>query len=114
MWGVTTAAALGLYWHMFIDERTGFVRMALGTDGIPGGQGPYLSESRCSVHVVAVTALDKAFVHSMVVGLGEVSLGRCVAVIAELGLRYCQQMLRCLRVMGGVTIQAADIAAGMS
>ena len=113
VWRMTTAAALGLYWHVFIDKRTGLVRMALGADGIPGGQCPYLSESCRSVHVMAVTALDKAFVDSMVVGLGEVSLRGCVASVAELWLRCSEQVLRFFGIVRGVTIQAADIAAGM-
>ena len=113
VWRMTTAAALGLYWHVLIDKRTGFVRMALGTDGIPGGQRPYLPESRRSVHVVAVTALNKAFVDSMVVGLGKISLCGCMAAVAEIRLRYRKQVLRFLRVMRGVTIQAADIATGV-
>ena len=113
VWRMTTAAALGLYWHVFIDKRTGLVRMALGADGIPGGQCPYLSESCRSVHVMAVTALDKAFVDSMVVGLGEVSLRGCVASVAELWLRCSEQVLGFFGIVRGVTIQAADIAAGM-
>ena len=110
---VTTAAALGFYWHVLIHKRTRLVRMAFGADGIPAGQGPYLPESRRSVHVVAITALDKPFVDSMVVGFGEVSLRGCVASVAEIGLGFCQQVFRFLRIMRGVTIQAADIAAGM-
>ena len=113
VWRVTTAAAFGLHWHMFIDEGAGFVRVALGADGIPAGQRPHLPESRRSVHVVAVTALDKTFVDSMVVRLGEVSLRRGVTPIAELWLRHCQQVLWFLRVVRRVTIQAAHVAAGV-
>jgi len=63
--------------------------------------------------VVAVTALDQAFVYSMVIGLGEISLRGGMTSITELGLGYCQEMLRFLRVVRGMTVQAADIAAGM-
>jgi len=110
---MTTAAALGLYWHMFIDEGAGFVRVALGADGIPAGQRPYLPESRRSMHVMAVTALDKAFLDSMVVGLAEVCLRGCVASVAELGLRRSEQVFRFFGIVRRVTIQAANIAAGM-
>ena len=113
MWRVTTAATLGFYWHVFVDKGTCFVRMAIGTDGISGRQGPHLPESRRSMHVMAVTALDKAFVHSMVVRLGEVRLRGSVTAIAELGLRRYKQMLGFLCVVWRMTIQAADIAAGM-
>ena len=113
MWRVTTAAALGFYRYVFIHEGARFVRMALGANGIAGGQGPYLPEGRRSVDVVAVTALDKAFVYSMVVRLREVSLRGCMAPIAQLGLRDCQQVLRFCRIVWRVTIQASHIAAGV-
>ena len=83
---VTTAAAFSFYWYVLINKRTGLICVALGADRVAGRQGPHLSESRCSMDVVAVAALDKAFVDSMVVGLGEVSLRRCVAAIAEFWL----------------------------
>ena len=86
VWRVATAAALGFYWYMFVDKRTCFVCVALGTDGVSGGQGPYLPQSRRSVHVMAVTALDKAFVDAMVVGFGEIGLRGGMTSIAELGL----------------------------
>lgn len=110
---VATAATLGLHWHVFIDKWTSFIRVTLGADSIPAGQGPYLPESRCSVHVVAVTALDKAFVDPMVVRFGEVSLRGGVTAVAQLGWCYCEQMLRFLCVVRRVTVEAADVAAGM-
>lgn len=90
VWRMTTAAALGLYWHMFINKRTRLVRMALGADGIPGRQSPYLPEGRCSVDVMAVAALDKPFVDSMMVGLGKIRLRGRVTPVTELGLRRNQ------------------------
>ena len=113
VWRVTTAAALGFDWHVFVDKRTCFVRMALGAHCVPAGQGPYLPEGRRSVDVVAVTALDKPFVDSMVVRFGKISLGGRVASVAEFRLGYCQQVFWFLGVMRGVTVQAADIAAGV-
>ena len=113
MWGVTTAATLGFDRHMFINKGTRFVRMAFGADGISGRQSPHLPESRRSMHVVAVTAVDKAFVHPVVVGLGEISLCRGVTPVAERRLGRCEQMLRFLCVVGRMTVKAADIAAGV-
>lgn len=113
VWRMTTAAALGLHRHMFVNERTCLVRMALGADGIPGGQGPYLPQSRRSVDVMAVTALDKPFIDSMVIGLSEVSLRGCVTSVTELRRLYCEEVFMFFRVVGGVTVQAADIAAGV-
>ena len=110
---VTTATALSFDRHVFIDEGARFFRMALGANGIPGGQGPYLPESCRSVDVVAVTALDKAFLNSMVIRFGEISLGGRMASVAEFWLGYCQQVFWFLGVMRGVTVQAAEIAARM-
>lgn len=83
---VTTAAALSFYWHVLVDKRAGLICVALGADRIARRQGPYLPESRRSVHVVAVTALDQPFIDSVVVGFGEVSLRSCVAAITEFWL----------------------------
>ena len=110
MWRVATAAALGFYWHVFIDEGARFVRMALGANGIAGRQGPYLPKSRRSMHVMAVTALDEAFFDSMVVWFGKISLRGCVTSVAEFWRGYCQQMLWFLCIVWRVAIKASDIA----
>lgn len=86
---VATGAAFGFHWYVFVDKRTRLVRMALGADGIPGGQRPYLPESRRSMDVVTVTALNQAFVDAMMVGFGEISLRGRVASVAEFRLGYC-------------------------
>jgi hypothetical protein len=40
------------------------------------------------VDIVAIAALDEAFLNPVVVGLGEVCLGGRVASIAEIGLSF--------------------------
>src|SRR5580765_2660092 len=105
---MTTTASLGLHRYMFINKRTHLVCVALATDGIPTGQCPRLPQSRGSVNVVAIAASDESFVDSMVIRFGEVSLRRRVTSVAEVGLCFCQQVLRIFRAVRGVTIQAAD------
>jgi len=111
VWRVATAAAFSFYWYVLINKRTGLICVALGADRIARRQGPHLSESRRSMDVVAVTALDQPFIDSVVVGLREVGLGGCVTAVAELRLGDCEQVLWFLRIVWRVTIQATDIAA---
>ena len=101
---VTTAAALGFHWHVFIDEGAGLVRMALGADSIAGGQCSRLPKSRCSVDVVAITALDKTLVDPMVVWFGKISFRGCMTSVAEFWLRNSQKVLGLLCVVRRMTI----------
>jgi hypothetical protein len=45
------------------------------------------------MHIVAITASDKTFVHSVVIRLSKISFGSSVTPIAEIGLRSSEQML---------------------
>ncbi len=63
------------------------------------------------MNVVAVAALDQAFVHSMVVRLREVGLRGCMTSVAEIRLCSNQEMLRFFGVMRRVAIQAPNIVA---
>ncbi len=108
---VTTAAALSFHRYMLIDERALLVGVAFDTNRIPAGHGPHLAEGGGAVHVVAVAALDQAFVYSMVIRLCEVGLGSCMTSVAEVGLCSNEEMLRFFSVMGRVAIQASNIVA---
>jgi hypothetical protein len=61
------------------------------------------------MHVMAVAAADRAFVHRVVEGHIEGRLLVGVALEAELGLFSLQQMLRCLGSVDAVTVEAADV-----
>jgi len=83
---VTTAAALSLHRHMFIDKGALLVGVALGTNRVAARQCPCLAEGGSAVNIVAVAALDQAFVHSMVIRLREVGFRGGMTSIAETGL----------------------------
>ena len=108
---VTTAAALSLHRHMFINERALLVGVALDTNRIPARHSPHLAEGGSAVDVMAVAALDQAFVYSMVIRLREVGLRGCMTSVAEAGLCTNEEMLRFFGVMRRVAIQAPNIVA---
>jgi len=108
---VTTAAALSLHRYMFVNERALFVGVALDTNRIPAGHSPHLPEGGSAMDVMAVAALDQAFVYSMVIGLREVGLRGCMTSVAEAGLCPNEEMLRFLGVVRRVAIQAPNIVA---
>jgi hypothetical protein len=78
---------------MLINKRSLFVGVALDTNRVPTRQGPHLAEGGGAVDVVAVAALDEAFVYAMVIRLREVGLRVDMASVTEFGLRSNQQML---------------------
>ena len=61
--------------------------------------------------VMAVAALDETFVYSMVIRLCEVSFRGRMTSIAEIGLRWNEEMLRLFGVMRRVAVQAPNIVA---
>ncbi len=65
------------------------------------------------MRIVAVTALNQAFVDPVMVRLGEIRLGGDVASVAQLRLILNEQVLFLLRVVGGVTVETADLATGV-
>ena len=113
MWSMATGAAFGLHGHMLVDEWSLLVGVTLKTHRIPTGQRLDLAYGRSSVHVVAVVALHQPFVYAVMVGLGEIGLGCHVAAVAEIGLGSNQQVLRLLRLVRGVAVDAAHIVACM-
>ena len=79
---VTTATSFRLHRYMLINKRSLFVGVALDTNRVPTRQGPHLAEGGGAVDVVAVAALDEAFVYSMVIRLSKVGLGSDMTSIA--------------------------------
>jgi hypothetical protein len=61
--------------------------------------------------IMAVAALDQAFVHSMVIRLREVGLRGCMTSVAEGGLCPNEEMLRFFGMMRRVAVQAPNIVA---
>jgi len=110
---VATAATLGLYRNMFVDEGSLLVDVALVADGIAAGQGLQLPDRRRSVRIMAVSALHQALVDAVVIGLGKIRLGRRMAAVAQLGLFVDQEMLILHRMMGRVAVETSDGATGV-
>jgi hypothetical protein len=57
---------------MLVDERPLLVYVALVANGISTGQGAHLAHSSSAVWVMAVAALDEAFVDPVVIGFGKI------------------------------------------
>ena len=96
---------------MFINERALLVGMALDTNRIPARHSPHLAECGRAMNVMAVAALDQAFVYPMVIRLREVGLRGCMTSVAEAGLCSNEEMLRFFGVMRRMAIQAPNIVA---
>ena len=96
---VATVAAFGLHRNVFVDEWSLLIGVTFNTGRISGRHGSDLTQRGRTVDVVAVAALDKAFVDSMVIRLCEVGLGRGVTPITEIGLRPHKQVFRILRMV---------------
>ena len=108
---VTTATSFRLHRYMLKNERPLLVGVALDTNCVPTRHGPHLAEGGSAVDVVAVAALDEAFVYAMVIRLREVGLRVDVTSVAEFGLRRNQEVLRLFCVVGRVAVQAPNIVA---
>jgi len=109
VWSVATGASFGLYGYVFIYKRSLLVGVTFQANVISTGKSPDLSQGGCAVNVVAVAAVDEAFIHAVVVGLGEICFGRSVTSIAEIGLGSGQQVFRFLRIVGRMAIDAAHV-----
>jgi len=83
---MATGAALGLHRHVFVDERTLLVDVALVANGIAARQASQLPYGRRSMRVVAVHALHQPLIDAVVIKFGEIGLGGCVASVTQLGL----------------------------
>ena len=66
------------------------------------------------MNVVAVAALDKAFVHPMVIRLSEIGFGGNMTSVAETGLCSNEEVLRFFSVMRRVAVQASNVVARVS
>jgi hypothetical protein len=98
---------------MFEHEgATGF-RVALGADCILIGGGLEVVVPEGAVGVVAVGALDQAFIYPMMKGHIEGWLHVCVAGKAELRLRHLQQGRVGCGVMHAMAAEAANICLGV-
>ena len=93
VWRVATGAPFRLHRDVFIHKRPFLVGMTLGANCISAGQSSDLSQCGCAVDIVAIAAMNEAFIDPMVIGFSEIRLSRGVTSIAEVGLYTGQQVL---------------------
>ena len=92
-------ATIHLYRLVFEYKRSLLVRVASEANRILTGRSANLMGPHCAVRVMAIGALDQAFIHSMVEWHIELSFLRKMARVAELGLGFHQQEFVCFRMM---------------
>jgi hypothetical protein len=65
------------------------------------------------MNVVTIAAANKSFIHPMVVWLGEVSFGRCMASVTEFRLCLHQEVFGNFGLMRRVAVETANVIARM-
>jgi len=110
---VAAQATLGFDGCMFKDKRTARLSMALGADGVLIGGGLEVVVAKSAVGIVAVAALDQAFVDLVVEGHVEGRFYIRMALKTERRLGDFKQSCIGRRVMHRVTADATDIGLGV-
>jgi len=98
---------------VFVYERTAGLDMALGADGILVSSRLDVVVAECAVSVMAVTALDDAFIHLVVEGHVEGRLDVGMALEAEFRLRGDQKLGVRHRLVNAVATEAAYVCLGV-
>ena len=110
---MATGTALGFHGHVLIDEGTLLVGVTFHANGIAAGHRPNLTESRSTVDVVTVAALDQAFIDAMMIWFGKVGFRGGVTSITEARLCAHEKVLGFFGIVRRVTVEAANIVAGV-
>lgn len=85
------------------------INVALGADGVLVGRGSQIDQIERAVRVMAVGALDQAFIHPVVNRQIELRFLVSVAPVAEPRLRSLQEVFLCLAVVYAVAADATHI-----
>ena len=109
---VACQAAFRLDRSVLIDKRPAHIRVALGADHVLIDRRSQVVGLEGAVHVMAVGALDHAFVHRVMERHIELRLHVGVALEAERGLRSLEQRL-CFAAVNAVATDAADVGLGV-
>src|SRR3974390_1903149 len=64
---VATGASFGLHGYVFIDKGALLVGVTFHANLISTGKSPDLPQCGCAVNVVAIAAVDKTFIHAVVI-----------------------------------------------
>jgi hypothetical protein len=83
---MTAGTTFRFHRQVLKNERALLVGVALDADGIAAGHVSHIPQRARAMKIVAIRALHKAFIHPVVVRLGEVRLGRRVTAVTELRL----------------------------
>jgi hypothetical protein len=102
-------ATINLYRLVLEYKRSLLVRVAREANRVLSGRTPHLMGPHGAVRIVAIGALDEAFIYSMVERHIKLSFLRKMARIAKLGLSFHQQEFFCFRMMRGMAGNAADV-----
>ena len=102
-------ATVGLNGLVLKHKRPLLVRVAFEADLILRRGGAHLFWLHSAVYVVAITALDKSFVHTMMKGHFELSFLLKMARVAKLGLGLYEQKIRFFTVMRRMAGDAAYV-----
>ena len=106
---VAGCASLGPDRSMLEGERSAHIGMALGADCVRILRRPDIVGKKTAVHVVAVGALDQAFIHLVMDRHIELRLLVSMALVAERGLRRLEKLLF-LAAMDVMAADAADVS----
>lgn len=119
--GVAGAAAIDANGGVFKDEGAAFVDVAfeagffvLETVGEHAGAGHHAGvEGVGAVGVMAIRALHEAFVDAVLDGHGELGADVGMALVAEIGLLFGEEVFGGGRFVDGVAIGADDVGGGV-
>jgi len=107
--GMASAATLGAHHGVLDGVRTGLAGVAFKTDGVARSARTDLAKIEGAVWIVAITASDQAFIHSVVDRPGEIRLDGKVAGKTKQGFGRPQERPLDGGLVDRVTIRAADI-----
>ncbi len=110
---VTGLASIHFDRLVFEYEWPLLVGVTLEANSVLCGIRAHLLRFHSAVNIVAIAALDQAFVHPMMEGHVELGLLLEMASVAELRLRFLQQEFVRLRMVRGVAGGAADVVLGV-
>ena len=110
---VARLAAIHLYRRVFVDKWSLLVDVAGKANGVLRGRRAHLLGANRSMNIVAVAALDQAFIYAMMKRHRELRLLVQMAGITKRGLRFDQQEFLGFRVVRRMAGRAADVVLRM-
>ena len=109
MRSVARYAAFYLHRFVLVDERSGFVRVALVAHQVLRYRRSQLPRQESTVRIVAVAALDHSFIDSVMEGSIKLLFRLEMAAVTELRRLLLQQELAFFGVMRRVAVDAAHV-----